>query len=133
MLGCIAFQWWMPGPISFKVVSLRRSLSLRGLAPKLAGAVTDAVVSIAPRGSDSAHRPHTPLQRQGPRDVRGGRRPADGRVRSDLRVRRDNADAHTRQGAGADPDVTVLVRFDAGQLPQPRRFGGRPRGGRRPG
>ena len=60
-------------------------------------------------------------------------RPADGRLRPDLRLRRGHADADPRQGQGADPDVGVLVRDDRRHRPQPLHLRGRARGGRRPG
>ena len=41
-----------------------------------------------------------------------GGRPADGRLRPDLDLRRGDADADPRQGQGAEPDVGLLVRAD---------------------
>ena len=78
-------------------------------------------------------RSEAPLLREGPRDLRVGRRPADGRLRPDLDLRRGDADADPRQGQGAEPDVGLLVRADRGHRPQPLHLRGRARGGRRTG
>src|SRR4051794_12328063 len=64
------------------------------------------VVSIAP-DDFSPCRARPDRLRQGPRDVRGWRRHPDGRLRPDLRLRRDPADPHPRQGEGPDADVGV--------------------------
>ena len=78
-------------------------------------------------------RAQAPLLRQGARDLRVGRRPADGRLRPDLDLRRGDADADHRQGQGAEPDVGLLVRADRGHRPQPLHLRGRAGGGRRTG
>ena len=62
-----------------------------------------------------------------------GGRPADGRLRPDLDLRRGDADADPRQGQGPEPDVGILVRADRGHRPQPLHLRRRARGGHRPG
>ena len=85
------------------------------------------------RDARRPRRPPPPLLGQGARDVRGRGRPADGRLRPDLGLRRGPADPDPRQGPGADADVGVLVRDDPPHLPQPLHLPGRPRRGRGPG
>ena len=93
---------------------------------------TAGIVSIGPADGRSALRPQAPLQRQGPRDVRDRRRPADGRLGSHLRLRRGDGRPDPRQGAGPDPDVGLLVRDHRRDRAQPLHLPGRARGGRRP-
>ena len=57
--------------------------------------------------------------RQGARDLRPGRRPADRRHRPALGLRRDPARRNPRQGHRADADEPLVVRADAGTHPQP--------------
>ena len=80
-----------------------------------------------------ARRPEAPLLRQGPRGLRGRRRPGHGRLGPDLGLRRDPADADPRQGQGPEPDVALLVRVDRRHRPQPLPLHGRPARGRGPG
>ena len=86
-----------------------------------------ALLASAQPDGRSALRPQAPLQRQGPRDVRDRRRPADGRLGSDLRLRRRDGRPDPRQGPGPDPDVGLLVRDDGRDRAQPLHLPGGPR------
>ena len=110
------------------------------------GSVTRAVSQTGGRASlrlrrgwlasASCHRrrrSEAPFLGEGPRDLRVGGRPADGRLGPDLDLRRGDADADPRQGQGAEPDVGVLVRADRRHRPQPLPLRRRARGGRRTG
>ena len=58
--------------------------------------------------------------RQGPRHLRGRRRPADRRHRPDLGVRLRPGHRHPGQGRGPQPALGVLVRHDGRHRPEPR-------------
>ena len=102
---------------TFRTTSRRRR-------PKPAG----AVASLASRDPDRA-RPAPARQGQGPRDVRPRGRPADGRLRPHLDLRRRASDADSGQGPRADRPVRALVRPHGIDRPEPLRLRHRRRAG----
>ena len=101
----------------------------QGIASQTSSFAGSVSIDLMP----AARRSEAPLLREGPRDLRVGGRPADGRLRPDLDLRRGDADADPRQGQGAEPDVGILVRADRGHRPQPLPLRRRAGGGRRTG
>ena len=73
-----------------------------------------SAVRLASAG-DPAGRSPAPRQGQGPRALRPRRRPADGRLRPHLDLRRRPSDADPGQGQGAHRAVGALVRPDRGR------------------